>query len=210
MLFVSRSRGSLRSVIGTREGARHGSAGLPQISQVGLPPGVHYYHYRYLRLTHLPLSPAQRSGTWTHLPVNPQAGGENRNGVVLYAGGLAESPKGSGGVSSVPPVEPGLGAGEREDLPPASGRVGRPDAAGKKTAAAIQQEVSREVEHFLRLFFRERGHRGRVDLEAVEMALRSAMPRAGAATLMPRRSIKGSNFDQNGNRWMDLGGGVLA
>jgi hypothetical protein len=48
---------------------------------------------------------------------------------------------------------------------------------------AIQQEVTREVERLLRLIFRERGHQGGLDLEAVEMAIRSAMHQAGAAAL---------------------------
>lgn len=43
--------------------------------------------------------------------------------------------------------------------------------------------MGREVEQFLRRFFGERAGRGRVDLEAVEMALRSAMHRAGTAAL---------------------------
>jgi hypothetical protein len=48
---------------------------------------------------------------------------------------------------------------------------------------AIQQEVTREVEHLLQLIFRERGNQGGLDLEAVEMAIRSAMHQAGVAAL---------------------------
>jgi hypothetical protein len=47
----------------------------------------------------------------------------------------------------------------------------------------IQQEISREVEHLLRLIFCERHKSGRLDLEAVEMATRSAMHQTGAAAL---------------------------
>jgi hypothetical protein len=47
----------------------------------------------------------------------------------------------------------------------------------------IQQEVTHEVEHLLQLIFRERGNQGGLDLEAVEMAIRSAMHPAGAAAL---------------------------
>jgi hypothetical protein len=48
---------------------------------------------------------------------------------------------------------------------------------------AIQQEVTREVEHLLQLIFRQRGNQGGLDLEAVEMAIRSAMHQAGVAAL---------------------------
>jgi hypothetical protein len=43
--------------------------------------------------------------------------------------------------------------------------------------------VTREIEHLLVLLFRERRQQGRLDLEAVEMAIRSALHRAGAAAL---------------------------
>ena len=47
----------------------------------------------------------------------------------------------------------------------------------------IQQEITRELEHLLQLTFSERGRTGRLDLEAIEMAMRSAMHQAGAAAL---------------------------
>lgn len=56
--------------------------------------------------------------------------------------------------------------------------------------------MTREVEHFLRLFFGERRQRGRVDLEAVEMALRSAMHRAGAAALSQLLQYQAPEADQ--------------
>ena len=48
---------------------------------------------------------------------------------------------------------------------------------------AIRQEIAREVEQFLRVVFQDRRKTGRFDLEATEMALRSALHRAGAAAL---------------------------
>ncbi len=57
------------------------------------------------------------------------------------------------------------------------------DGGGKKTAAAIHQEVAREINQLLGRLFAQRGRDGRLDLEAVEMALRSALHRAGAAAL---------------------------
>ncbi len=53
----------------------------------------------------------------------------------------------------------------------------------KKTAAAIQAEITREVTSLLTLIFAERKQAGGMDWEAVEMALRAAMHRAGAAAL---------------------------
>ena len=48
---------------------------------------------------------------------------------------------------------------------------------------AIRQEIAREVDQLLRLVFQERRRRGRLDLEATEMGVRSALHRAGAAAL---------------------------
>jgi hypothetical protein len=57
------------------------------------------------------------------------------------------------------------------------------DRAGKKTAAAIHQEIAREVNQLLCRIFAQRHKEGRTDLEAVEMALRSALHQAGASAL---------------------------
>lgn len=57
------------------------------------------------------------------------------------------------------------------------------ECGGKKTAAAIYQEVAREVDGLLRRVFAERRQTGRVDLEAVEKATRTTLHRAGAAAL---------------------------
>jgi hypothetical protein len=54
---------------------------------------------------------------------------------------------------------------------------------GKKTADAIHHEVAQEVERLLQVVFRDQRQTGGIDLEAVEMALRSAWHRAGAAAL---------------------------
>jgi hypothetical protein len=54
---------------------------------------------------------------------------------------------------------------------------------GKKTVEAIRQEITREIEQFLRVVFQERCNTGRLDLEATEMAMRSALHRAGATAL---------------------------
>jgi len=48
---------------------------------------------------------------------------------------------------------------------------------------AIQKEVPREVDQLLRVVFNAHRKTGRWELEALEMAVRSAMHRAGAAAL---------------------------
>ena len=57
------------------------------------------------------------------------------------------------------------------------------DRTGKKTAAAIHQEITREVNQLLSRIFAERHNNGRTDLEAVENALRAALHQAGASAL---------------------------
>jgi hypothetical protein len=55
------------------------------------------------------------------------------------------------------------------------------DASGKKTAAAVLEEVTREVGQWLNVLFRGRRKTGHTDLEASEIMIRSAMHRVGAA-----------------------------
>jgi hypothetical protein len=57
------------------------------------------------------------------------------------------------------------------------------DRPGKKTAAAIHQEITEEVNQLLAVIFAERRKSGRLDLEAVEMGLRAALHRGGSACL---------------------------
>ena len=54
------------------------------------------------------------------------------------------------------------------------------DARGKKTAAAVLEEVTGEVSQWLNVLFRGRRKTGHTDLEASEMMIRSAMHRVGA------------------------------
>ena len=55
--------------------------------------------------------------------------------------------------------------------------------AGKKTAEAIQKEVAHEIDQLLSVIFADLRKSDRLDLEAVEMATRMAMHRAGGAVL---------------------------
>ena len=54
------------------------------------------------------------------------------------------------------------------------------DSRGKKTAAAVLEEVAREVGQWLNVLFRGRRKTGHMDLEASEIMIRSAMHRVGA------------------------------
>jgi hypothetical protein len=54
------------------------------------------------------------------------------------------------------------------------------DSRGKKTAAAVLEEVTREVGQWLDVLFRGQRKTGHTDLEASEMLIRSAMHRVGA------------------------------
>src|SRR5882672_12884432 len=53
----------------------------------------------------------------------------------------------------------------------------------KKTVAAIEQEITREVSRLLRVILLDHHKSGRLDLEAVEMAMRMSLHQAGAAAL---------------------------
>jgi hypothetical protein len=57
------------------------------------------------------------------------------------------------------------------------------DRAGKKTAVAVHREIAREVNSLLARIFAERRKTGHLDLQAIEMAARSALQDAGAAGL---------------------------
>ena len=68
--------------------------------------------------------------------------------------------------------------------------------AQEKKAEAIRQEVTREVDHLLRVNFNGRRKTGRLDLEATEMAVRSAMHQAGAAALTELPQFPAPTADQ--------------
>jgi hypothetical protein len=57
------------------------------------------------------------------------------------------------------------------------------ECPGKKTAATIHDEVTREIDRLLPRIFAERRKTGELDMEAVELALRTALHTAGAAGL---------------------------
>jgi hypothetical protein len=77
--------------------------------------------------------------------------------------------------------EPGVRRSQYPDLPRAA--FGDTGAAGKKTADAIQEEVASEIARLLEVAFADWRKKGQHDLEALEMATRSVMHRAGAAVI---------------------------
>jgi hypothetical protein len=66
---------------------------------------------------------------------------------------------------------------------PGSTSCGNALTGGKKTADTIQQEVAREVAQLLGAIFTGLRKTGDLDLEAIEMLMRSAMHQAGATAL---------------------------
>src|SRR5260370_42160291 len=131
------------------------------------------------------MCPAQRSRACTADSCPAQGAGPVRSGDPFQPGGLPQS---AGGGLRIPPFsEAGCRARghQRKDLPPPTPGAGARgvDGAGKKTAAAIHQEVAREIDALLRVIFTARRKTDALALEAVEMALRAALQQAGAAGL---------------------------
>src|SRR5258708_20994230 len=85
------------------------------------------------------------------------------------------------------PALPGTGGStvgcQGADLQVAAGGRNTAVGPGKKTAETIQKEVTREVNQLLRIIFQDRRKAGPLDLEAIEMAVSSAMHHAGSNSL---------------------------
>ena len=110
--------------------------------------------------------------------------GKTVSETFSHPAALRKAEREDGGVPPVSGTECKLGGGERKDLPVASGGGRRGvERGGKKTTAAIQQAIAREVKQLLPVIFRAQRQSGRLDLEAVEMAVRATVHRAGAAAL---------------------------
>ena len=82
-------------------------------------------------------------------------------------------------------ARPTIGGHQSKNLCASSGRGGREqlDPRGKKKAAAVHQEITREINLLLSRIFAERHKTGSMDLEAVELALRASLHQAGATAL---------------------------
>jgi hypothetical protein len=70
------------------------------------------------------------------------------------------------------------------------------DSPGKKTAAALYQEITREINAWLSRIFSERRNRGRTDLEAIEMSLRSALHHVGSVALQQLLQFEEPTLEQ--------------
>src|ERR1022692_1880323 len=148
-------------------------------------PGIHQRGGPPVRKTELPLRQTRRSRPRSATSPRPQSQRQIRGRVLCQPSILPQSPTRSRRVPSDAEPERGTDRPQRADLPLAAGRArfGGLDRAGKKTSAAIHQEVTREVATLLHRIFAERRNCGGIDLEAVEMAIRSAIHCAGAAAL---------------------------
>ena len=69
---------------------------------------------------------------------------------------------------------------------------------GKKTVITVHQEIAREISGWLARIFTERQKTGRMDLEAVEMDLRTTLHQAGAAVLERVLQCPAPGDDQHG------------
>ena len=67
------------------------------------------------------------------------------------------------------------------------------NGADGNTIEAIRQEITREVEQFLRVVFEDRRTTGRLDLEATQMAMRSAATPGGRCGVEPTTRIPSSD-----------------
>jgi hypothetical protein len=128
--------------------------------------------------------PRTRSPSATH----PEDRGQDGHADLIFLLHRAQSRKGNRPVSSFSNAHAGIGRGQPKDLsltfPRGRGiHLGAINCREKTGRETIQQEISREVEHWLQLIFSERHKCGRLDLEAVEMAIRSAMHQVGGAAL---------------------------
>src|SRR6266478_1257504 len=109
--------------------------------------------------------------------------------MLLVRGGTTQGATRGRRLSSLSATQSGVAGGQRKDLPDTPGG-GYVLATGEKTAEAIQQEVAREVAQLLRIIFSGRCKTGRLDLEATEMVVRSAMYQAGATALTQTAGVR--------------------
>src|ERR1044072_35841 len=139
----------------------------------------------------LPLPPAWGSGSWSFLSFDPQSEGKIRYRDFQHLDRFAEGAAGGRRVPSLPSTQSRFAGSEREDLQTAT-CGGYADAAGKKTAEAIQQEVAQEVNRILQIVFGDWHKTGSIDLEPLEMLVRESIHRAGAVTIQRLLGMPGS------------------
>ena len=132
----------------------------------------------------LPLRPARQCRA-SAVSSAAQGSRQERRRVVPQSGSVSPSGRASQRVPPFSTTQRGVDCFESANLPPTPGRVraGWLERGGEKTAAAIHQEVAREVQTLLQVIFGAQRKSPALDLEAVEMAVRNAMHRAGAAAL---------------------------
>ena len=124
---------------------------------MGIFQWLHHRHSRPLRETQLPVSSARPATPRAKLPLDPQSKRIQHQRELCLPRRVAQGPTRGGSVPSFSATQPRVG-GERKDLPRTPG-AGRAHAEGKRTAAAIHQEIAREVEQVVRVVFRAAARR---------------------------------------------------
>jgi hypothetical protein len=146
-------------------------------------PWIHYKHLGSLWQAMLSLPSTRSARPRPQSPAHLQSGRQDHLRVVTKSRRYPQGRARSGGVSEVPGDQSRICRNQRRDLSLAASRKGAAIGPGKKTVEAIQKEVTREVDQLLRVVFNAHRKSGRWELEALEMAVRAAMHRAGATAL---------------------------
>src|ERR1019366_1333821 len=157
---------------------------------------LHYFHHWSLWQVHLPLPSTEWSGPRPQPSPHLQGRWQDRHRVLAGPSRGAQGRTRDRRVSQTASTAQGICRGQCTDLPAAPTGTRHAVVAGKKTAEAIQQEVAREIDQLLRVIFSGRRKSGRFDLEAIEMAVRSAMHRAGATALSKLLRLPAPAADQ--------------
>ena len=143
----------------------------------------HHKHFWPVRQAGMSLSSARRTGAWPQPQAHVQSGRQVCLRVFAVSSCNAQGRARGSGVSQVSAAHSRVCRSQCRSLPSAPDRRGAAVGSGKKTAEAIRQEVAREVDQLLCAVFNGRRKTGRLDLEAVETAVRAAMRHAGSAAL---------------------------
>jgi hypothetical protein len=133
-----------------------------------------------MRKPQLSLPASQRPRARSLLSIDAQRGWKDGDGNVFHRGGIAESATRGADLPSLSAAEPRATGSERTDLSPTTGACRSLAGRGKKTAAAIQEQISQELTSPLQVILTGWCQPGRWDLEAMEMRIRTAAHLMGA------------------------------
>jgi len=112
--------------------------------------------------------------------------------------GVGEIHEGDGQLPELPEVERRTGWGQRADLSVATRpRDGGSDGIGgaeKKIIGDLQEEIQKEVDRIVTLSYRDKERSGHLDLESLEIHIRSAMHEMGSTMLEKLLNSDGGDY----------------